>query len=145
MTVQRDVRFIDATRPWRLDWLTFGLDDDGFTDPGRRVAIRIFPAPDQQGPLMRYLTVQLQAHAGPQGAVLSSEAGSDRVQLGAHEDTTAQAKVCVPARGHATVFVRPIGAVRVYGDLGVRAGMDETRLRGVQVVRISLADETSPC
>ena len=145
LTVQRDVRLIDATRPWRLDWMTFGLDDDGFTDPGRRAAIRIFPAPDQHGPLMRYMSVQLQAHTAPQGAELSSEADSERVQLGAREDTTAQLKVCVPAHGHATVFVRPSGVARVYGDLGVRAGMDETRLRGVQIVRISLADETSPC
>jgi hypothetical protein len=145
MTVQRDMRLIDASRPWRLDWMTFGLDDDGFTDPGRLAAIRIFPAPDQQGPLLRYVTVQIQAHTAPQGAVLSSEAGSDRVELGADENTMAQIQVCVPARGHATVFVHPIGVARVYGDLGARAGIDESRVRGVQIVRISVAEETSPC
>jgi hypothetical protein len=56
-----------------------------------------------------------------------------------------QAKVCVPARGYATIHVRPIGVAQVYGDLGVRAGIYESRIRGVQLVRISLADETSTC
>jgi hypothetical protein len=145
MTVQRDVRLIDATRPWRLDWLTYGLDDDGFTDPGRRVAIRVFPMPNQQGRIKRYMTVQLQAHSAPVGADLESDLGRAPVRLQPHKDATVQAEVCVPARGHATVFLQPIGVGRVYGDLGARAGIDETRMRSVQVVRISLADETSPC
>jgi hypothetical protein len=144
LTVQRDVRLIDASRPWRLDWMTFGLDDDGFTVPGRRAAIRVFPAPNQQGPLRRYVTVQVLAHSEPQSAELWSDTGSVRARVGS-EANTAQINVCVPARGHGTVFVRPIGVARVYGDLGVRAGIYQSRVRGPQIVRISLADETSPC
>jgi hypothetical protein len=145
ITMQRDVRVIDATRPWRLDWMTFGLDDDGFTVPGRRATIRLFPAPDQRTPLMRYVSVQLQAHGAPQGAQLSSPAGDKRVQLDANADTIVQVQACVPPRGHATIGLLPSGTARVYGDLGARAGIYESRVRGVQVVRISVADETSPC
>ena len=145
LTVQRDVRVIDATRPWRLDWITFGLDDDGFTVPGRRATIRLFPAPGQHGRLMRYVSVQLQSHGAPQGAELSSSTGSRRVDLAAGSDTTAQVTVCVPPRGHAAISVVPNGAAKVYGDLGVRAGIDESRIRGVQIERISVADETSAC
>jgi hypothetical protein len=146
ITVQRDIRVIDATRPWRLDWKTFGLDDDGFTVPGRRATIRLYPAPGQRTPLMRYVSVQLQANGASQGARLSSPAGDKRVELAAKADTTVQVQACVPAHGHATISLLPTGpAARVYGDLGVRAGINEARMRGVQVVRISLADETSAC
>jgi hypothetical protein len=145
LTVQRDVRLIDAARPWRLDWMTFGLDDDGFTRPGRRASIRIFPAPGQRGPLLRFVTLQVAAHNKPQSAVITSNAGSVRASVPADADTMIQAKVCVPARGYATIHVRPIGVAQVYGDLGVRAGIYESRIRGVQLVRISLADETSTC
>jgi len=145
LTVQRDMRLIDASRPWRVDWMTFGLDDDGFTRPARRAAIRVFPEPDQQRPLMRYAAVEIQAHSARQGAELSSNTGSDRVRLESGAETTAQIKVCVPARGHATVFVRPIGVAQVYGDLGARAGINQSRIRGVQIVRISLLEETSLC
>ena len=145
MTVQRDMRLIDATRPWRLDWMTFGLDDDGFTVPGRRATIRLFPEPDQHGRLLRYVSLQLQAHGAPQGAELSSSAGTKRVKLAAKSDTTVQVEACVPARGHATISILPAGTARVYGDLGLRAGINESRIRGVQIERISVADETSAC
>jgi hypothetical protein len=144
-TVQRDVRLIDATRPWRLDWLTFGLDDDGFTVPGRQARIRLFPAPGQHGRLRRYVTVQFESHGAPQGAALSWSSGTRRVLLAAKSEATVQLEVCVPEHGYATISLLPIGRARVYGDLGLRAGIDQTRIRSVQVERISEADETSAC
>jgi hypothetical protein len=41
------VRLIDAGRSWHADWISFGLDDDGFTVPGRTATLRMFPLAGQ--------------------------------------------------------------------------------------------------
>jgi hypothetical protein len=51
----------------------------------------------------------------------------------------------VPPHGFATVLVRGVGSARVWGDLGARAGVYQSRIRGMQIDRISLADETGRC
>ena len=48
---------IDAERPWRTDWLTFGLYDDGWTSRRAPARIRVFAYPHQQGARTRYLAV----------------------------------------------------------------------------------------
>jgi hypothetical protein len=53
--------------------------------------------------------------------------------------------VCVPPRGFGSIRLRTLDPTQVYGDFGTRAGTSETRVRGVQVFRVSLADETAPC
>ena len=49
-----DVTLTDANEPWRADWMSFGLYDDGWTKPGVTVRVRIFPAPGQRGSVVRY-------------------------------------------------------------------------------------------
>ena len=65
------------------------------------------------------------------------------VDLGVNRNVGAT--VCVPADRPALLRIRGLGAGRVYGDLGTRAGLGAARVRGVQVERISLADETASC
>ena len=43
-----DFLLMKAVRPWRAQWLSFGLYDDGWTKPGVTARIRIFPAPGQR-------------------------------------------------------------------------------------------------
>src|SRR5262249_43488384 len=67
---------IDAALPWRTNWLTFGLYDDGWTKPGRTVRVRVFPVPGQKQALTRTLTFQI---AGPE--TVSSRSFTIRTNL----------------------------------------------------------------
>lgn len=145
VTVTRDVRLIDAGPRWRADWLSSGLDDDGFTVPGRPVSVRIFSAPGQTAPKMRYVSFQLQAGDAPESATITSGAGSWTAKLAPNAETFQDTMVCVPPHGYATIRLAAQGTAQVYGDMGTKAGIGTNRIRGVHVVRISLADETSGC
>jgi hypothetical protein len=140
VSLTRDVRLIDAGPHWRADWLTFGLDDDGFTRPGVTAVVRVYPLPGQSRPLERFLTIRLY---GSQHR-LAARIGSTSVAVGAGNQDVG-ASVCVPPHGYATIRIKPRGEARVYGDLNSQVGIYETRVRSVQIERISLADETSPC
>jgi len=145
VSVTRDVRLIDAGDDWRADWLSSGLDDDGFTLPGRPVGVRVFSTPGQSKPTMRYVTFQLQAGDAPESAVITSDAGRREATLAPNGETFTQAMVCVPPRGHATIHLAVHGTAEVYGDMGTKAGIGTNRIRGLHVLRISLADETGDC
>jgi Dolichyl-phosphate-mannose-protein mannosyltransferase len=142
VTVQRDVRLIDAGAAWRADWITDGLDDDGFTAPGRTAVLRVFPPPGQRGSVRRFLTLRFLA--ATKGLGVRVGAGPVvPVAVGVNRDVPAT--VCVPARRPAVLRIRGVGSGVVHGDLGTPAGIGASRIRGVQVERISLADETAPC
>lgn len=140
VSLTRDVRLIDAGSSWRAAWTTSGLDDDGFTVPGKDAVLRVYPRPGQVRPLERYLTIRFYGSSHPLGAMV----GSTRVAIGAQNQDVG-ASVCVPAHGVGTIVIRPRGEAQVYGDLGSQVGIYQTRVRGPQIERISLADETDPC
>jgi hypothetical protein len=141
VSLTRDVRLIDAGRAWRADWVSFGLDDDGFTVPGRTATLRVYPLAGQQRPTRRYVTFHVIAHS----ARLGVSVDGSTTYVDADHDEDVGTFVCVPPRGFAVVRVRGLGSTRVWGDLGARAGIYPSRVRGVQIGRISLADETSSC
>lgn len=141
VSLTRSVRLIDAGDDWRADWVSRGLDDDGFTVPGRVARVRIYPLAGQRKPTMRSMTFHVLAHS----ARLGVEIGGTTTFVDSDHDADVGASVCVPPNGFATVRIRGIGATRVWGDLGARAGIFQSRVRGMQVDRISLADETGPC
>jgi hypothetical protein len=90
---------------------------------------------------MRSLTFHVLAHS----ARLGVSVGGSTTFIDADHDADVGASVCVPPHGFGTVHVRGVGSTRVWGDLGARAGIYQSRIRGVQIDRISLADETSSC
>jgi hypothetical protein len=141
VSLTRDVRVIDAGRSWRADWVSSGLDDDGFTVPGRTATVRVFPLAGQRRPVRRYVTFHVVAHSARLGVTVDRST----TFLDADHDADVGTFVCVPPHGYGTVRVRGDGSTRVWGDLGTRAGLSQTRVRGVQISRISLADETSAC
>jgi hypothetical protein len=145
VSLTRDVLLIDAGRHWRADWLTQGIDNDGFTFPGRRGTIRVYPFAGQRTPRLRYLTLYLNAPAAPVGATLRSNDGRWDVDLKAGTDQTIQVSVCVPAKGYADVTIDPRGAGPVWGDLSSKPGIGQTRTRGIWLNRIALADELGTC
>jgi hypothetical protein len=89
----------------------------------------------------RYVTFHVVAHSARLGVTVDRST----TFLDADHDADVGTFVCVPPHGYGTVRVRGDGSTRVWGDLGTRAGLSQTRVRGVQISRISLADETSAC
>ena len=145
VSLTRDVLLIDAGRHWRTDWLTLGIDSDGFTFPGHRSTIRVYPFAGQRAPRLRYLTLDLEAPSVPVGATFRSNDGRWDVDLKTGEDKMIQVSVCVPAKGYADVTIDPRGSGAVWGDLSTKNGIGHSRMRSIWLNRIALADELGTC
>lgn len=145
VSLTRDVLLIDAGRHWRTDWLTLGIDDDGFTTPGRQGTIRVYPFAGQTRPRLRRLTLYLEAPAAPVGATFSSNDGRWDVGLKTGAEQTMQVSVCVPANGYADVTIDPRGGGPVWGDFSTKAGTETGRTAGIWLYRIALQDEPGRC
>ena len=145
VSLTRDVLLIDAGKHWRTDWLTMGIDDDGFTVPGKQGTIRVYPFAGQKAPRLRYLTLYLEAPGAPMGATFHSNDGSWNAGLKANSTDQIQVSVCVPAKGYADVTVDPRGSGTVWGDLSAKPNIGIDRVRSIWLNRIALADELGKC
>jgi hypothetical protein len=143
---QRDSMIIAAVRPWRAEWVTYGMYDDGWTRPNRIARIRIFAAPGQKGPVTRTLTLGVQAPTGIAArpfrvvsnlaSVRSSADDTDRVLAVLH--------ACVPAHGYTDVrLVSPVHST-TYGDPTNQGTSTLPRQAGVHLTEIAVADEIGP-
>src|SRR5439155_3602699 len=96
----RGVALIRTRRAWRADWLAFDLYRDGWTVPKVAGTIRVFAAPGQADPTMRFLTVSVRGPnaAAPRAFGVSSNASSWRGEVGGSA-TSHQLSVCVPHTG----------------------------------------------
>jgi hypothetical protein len=137
-----DLVLIAPEKPWRALWLTRGLTDDGWTQPGRPAFVRIYAQPGQKEPLTRSLTLTLESLAAGK-ALLRSNIADAQAQL-AKGDTTATVAVCVPATGYADVRLTSPVAVTGPGDLRDATAKSIPRRVGVLVHRVDLADEATP-
>jgi hypothetical protein len=142
LQITRDTLLIDTERPWRTDWLTFGLYDDGWTKPGK-ASIRVFAFPHQKGAVMRYLSIGVQAPFAPhlvsrEPFEVLSNAGDWKGLANGGDAVVHQLQVCVPASGFADVRIDTHGrAYESYAD-----GL--TRRVGLLVTEVALADEVGP-
>jgi hypothetical protein len=131
---------IDTKRPWRSDWLSFGLYDDGWTRPGITARVRVFALPSQRGPITRSLTFGVRAPVAARSFTISSNEGVTRATASA--DTVFETvEVCVPARGYADVRLRAAGSSAIPGDQASYATSVQPRSGGVFLSEIALADE----
>jgi hypothetical protein len=144
---ERTVLLIKTDRPWRAEWLTFGLYDDGWTRPGRAARIRVFAAPGQHEAVLRTLTLGVRAPfevAARPFRVTSNRANVGGVAKG-KDRVLASAQVCVPAGGYAEVRVSTPGDSVIYGDvMSARTWAGPGRHAGVLLTQIALADELGP-
>jgi hypothetical protein len=142
--VQRsDVMLIDADQPWRVDWLTFGLYDDGWTQPGVPARIRVFAAPGQTGPVERTLSIQVDVPPNVDQASLRLVSNLASVN-GETTSTTAAAEqiaVCVPAHGFAEVRLTTPARSPIPGDQRNHDTSTLPREGGLLIANLSLADE----
>jgi hypothetical protein len=143
---QYNVRLVKAARPWRTDWLTFGLTDDGWTKPGVVARVRVFAAPGQRTGLARSLSLAIRpADSSPRTTF------SVRSNVARWEDDEANTgtvvgsiRVCVPRRGFTDVRISTPLVARTYGDMRSADTFGFERRLGVFVSSVALADEMGP-
>ena len=143
----RGVALIETERPWRADWLAFDLYRDGWTIPRVVGTIRVFAAPGQTGPTLRFLTISIRgpSDVAARGFHISSNASDWRGNAG-ESGTSRQIGVCVPPRGFADVRVDAPRYSPIYGDPRSEATfVSYARSGGVLITQIALADETGAC
>jgi hypothetical protein len=148
--VQKEFRgavLIRNERPWRADWLAFGLYRDGWTIPRRTGVIRVFAAPGQTTATMRYVTISLRAprDVAARDFEVHSNAAAWHATTGP-AGTSNQIAVCVPTRGFADIDVIARRFSPIYGDpRSEESFFSYARSGGVLLTAIALADETRPC
>jgi hypothetical protein len=143
-----NVLLVNAARPWRTDWLTFGLTDDGWTRPGAPARIRVFAVPGQRTAVSRTLSLAVRApESSPRArfTVRSNVAKwhADEANAGTVVGTI---RVCVPRSGYTDVRISTPLAARTYGDMRDVNSFGFERRLGVFFSSIALADEIgAPC
>ncbi len=133
--------------PWRADWLTTGLYDDGWTRPGVTAHIRVFSYPGQGGRVTRSLTVSVLAPPGVAARPFALTSNLGAWTTSASGDEVRQpVTVCVPPHGSADVRLTTAAASQIYGDPTSVTTAGTRRRAGVLVARVYLSGRTrGPC
>jgi len=147
LTTQRGVSIVFPDRPWRADWVSYGLYDDGWTRPGTTARIRAFAAPGQRSAIERTLTLALAAPGDVASRPLVIRSNQGVWHVGVTQATMQQAvNVCVPKHGHTDVTLRATGSSTIYGDPTNVQSAAGQRLAGVLVDQVTIAPEPgTPC
>jgi hypothetical protein len=134
-------------QPWHADWLAFDLYRDGWTIPKVVGKIRVFAAPNQTTPTMRFVTISVRGPDGQPARDFEVTSNAARWQTRAAETPVSnQLEVCVPPKGFADVQIRAPRYSPIYGDPRSEPSfVSYARSGGVLVTGIALADETRPC
>ena len=139
---QQGLNLIDAAKPWRTDWLSSGLYDDGWTRPGVTTRVRVFAQPDQRGPILRGITFGIRAPGGVASRPVELSSNQGVMHVVASQDTRFNGiHVCVPAHGYADVLLRASGSSTIPGDQATLASSLHPRRAGLFLSEIALADE----
>ena len=144
--VHSDVMLIDAQMPWRTDWLTFGLYDDGWMRPRTTARIRVFASPGQAGPVTRTLSIQIQAPAEATDAAFTLASNAARIHgtSSGGKTTFETLALCVPAHGFAEASLSTSLVAAIPGDQRSQADSALARTGGLQLADLSLSDDLGP-
>lgn len=140
-----DVMLVRAELPWRTDWLTSGLYDDGWTQPHVPATIRVFPFRGQQGPHVLTLAIQIRApssvaHAG--FTLRSNRTTIRGVAGGATSFLTLP--VCVPAHGYSdATFSTPL-VTGIPGDMRSEPTSTQARQGGLLLADLAVSKNLGP-
>jgi hypothetical protein len=142
LSTQRDVSIVFPSRPWRADWVSYGLYPDGWTRPGRTARIRVFGHPDARTAVTRTLTLTLLApgEVTSRHVVVRSNDGVWPLDVGGTNSVQQAVTVCVPRDGPADVTLRADGVSAIYGDQSTVESVAQTREAGVLVGQVALAE-----
>lgn len=138
--VGSEFELIDVAIPFRAEWLTLGLDPDGWTRLGRRAFLRIFPP---TGGVVVTLTLNAPEVDEPLGVAV----GPITLRLGPTESREISFQTCVGERGYVdteittTAFttVRAVATTPPYSSRFRKVGV---RLSRIQAVPTGLACQT---
>jgi hypothetical protein len=143
-----DVMLIRTEQPWRTDWLTSGLYDDGWMEPHKPALIRVFAKPDQTGPVVRTLTLRLAPSPGlpRQSFTLSSNRANLHGEATRARSALESIEVCVPPGRFAEVRLTTPQESIIPADANPFTVSPGPRRGGLFVNDLSLADEVGgPC
>jgi hypothetical protein len=146
LATRRNYDLIRTAEPWRADWVTSGLYDDGWTRPGRTGSLKIFAQPGQRRRLRRSVTFALAAPAGVDGRLTTfrSNLGSWSARV-SEASVTQVVSACVPPSGFAEVTFAASGVSPIPADPKNISEFQKPRTGGVLFQQIALADEVSDC
>jgi hypothetical protein len=136
----RSVFLVQPSEPWRADWATAGLYDDGWTRPHTIARIHVYPYPGQTVPVTRALQVSLAAPAGvtSRSYTLTSNTGTLHGRAGSSVGTSG-ITVCVPPRHAEDVRLTTPRSTLIYGDPRSERTAADPRRAGIFVARIYLS------
>ena len=136
------ILLIKALQPWRTDWLSYGLYDDGWMKPGVTARVRIFSYRGQRRAKIRTLTLQMHGPNSSQSPY-TVVANTGRQTGTATDDATsfARIEVCVPAHGFSEVTVSTPVRASIPGDLSSEQASVSPRQGGLEINDIALANE----
>jgi hypothetical protein len=125
--------------PWRAEWLTLGIDPDGWTRKGRTATIRVFPKPGL-GRERADVRIQLDApHQRPVGYTLDGRKGF--LRPGAL--VTEERDVCVSPDAYAQLQLETTRAAPI---VGVQAPIVRvTRRAGPRIAAIAVLHTGEAC
>ncbi|MBV8397092.1 MAG: glycosyltransferase family 39 protein [Actinobacteria bacterium] len=138
-----DTMLIRTREPWRADWTTAGVYDDGWTMPHTVARVRVYALPNQTAPLLRYLTFQIWAPSGVthRRFTVRSNLETRRGIAGAATAFVNSVHVCVPPRGSTDVTLTVQGSSTIPGDMATEQQSVGSRQGGVFLSEIALADD----
>jgi hypothetical protein len=147
VTNDRGLFLVKPDQPWRANWVTTGLYDDGWTKPGPPARIRVFAYPGQASGVTRSLTVYVRAPDGVSSrkfSLASNLADADGTAGG--NEVTTDVTVCVPRQGSSDIrLIAPVTSP-IYGDPTSEQVVGLGRNAGVLVTRIYLSGQIgAPC
>ena len=123
------LELVDLEVPLRAQWLTLGLDPDGWTRPSRAAVLRIYPPAGAA-------TVNLTVGAPEVEAPRQVRVGPQAFALGSTEKRELAVEVCVPEGGYADVPIEVEGSTAVRAIPIAPPYSDRFREVGVQLSQI---------
>jgi hypothetical protein len=98
-----ELELVDLEVPLRAQWVTFGLDPDGWTRPERRAVLRVYPPAG-------VATLSLSVSAPDVEAPRTVQVGAKSFELGSTDTGELTLEVCVPESGYVDVPIRVDGS-----------------------------------
>ena len=138
----RDAFLVRPNEPWRADWSTSGLYDDGWTRPGTTAQIHVYPYPGQAQTVTRSLQVSVYSPAGASSRpfTLASNKGTVHDTAG-HSLVTSVVTVCVPPDHFGSVRLATRRSSLIYGSPRNEDTATHPRLAGIFISRIYLSGQ----
>jgi hypothetical protein len=141
----RGVFLVQPEEPWRADWSSTDLYDDGWTKPQKDAHILVYPYPGQGVAVTRTLSVSLYAPSGVTARPFTLAAGATTTGGSAGDnEVTAELALCVPPDRPTDARLSVQGSSFVTGDLRTPATFSSPRLAGAFVSRIYLSGAVGP-